>query len=94
MLREDVVDACREGQFHIWPVGTIDAGIELLTSVKAGRLGKNGSFTAGSVHARVAAKLKAITDQLDGKKERDEEAELREKKAEEETAKRRKKRKQ
>jgi hypothetical protein len=55
MLREDVVAACRSGQFHIWAVNTIDEGLELLTGVKAGRRNKREEFTPNSVHARVAA---------------------------------------
>jgi lon-related putative ATP-dependent protease len=96
MLRDDVVEACRQGQFHIWAVSTIDEGLELLTGVKAGRRGKNGEFTRESVHARVAAKLKAIADQLDGgRKEREEESEEKEheKKKEDETKTRRRKKK-
>ena len=33
MLREDVVQAARDGQFHIWPVSTIDEGLYLLLSL-------------------------------------------------------------
>ncbi len=95
MLRADVVAACRQGQFHIWAVSTIDQGLELLTGVKAGRRGKSGEFTRDSVHARVAAKLKAIAEQLDGgRKEREEESEEKEsetKKEDETKARRRKK---
>ncbi|MCK7467452.1 MAG: hypothetical protein MZU91_04520 [Desulfosudis oleivorans] len=36
ILRKDVVKAVAEGKFHIWPVKTIDEGIELLTGVPAG----------------------------------------------------------
>jgi predicted ATP-dependent protease len=36
MLREDVVKAAHEGQFHIYEVKTIDEGIEILTGVPAG----------------------------------------------------------
>jgi predicted ATP-dependent protease len=94
MLRDDVVAACREELFHIWAVNTIDEGLELLTGVKAGQRGKRGDFSKASVHARVAAKLKAIADQLDGgrkDREEDEEEEKKKKKEEETTA--RKKRK-
>ncbi|OGF25296.1 hypothetical protein A2303_03055 [Candidatus Falkowbacteria bacterium RIFOXYB2_FULL_47_14] len=35
MLREDVIQAIREGKFHIYPVQTIEEGIEILTGVKA-----------------------------------------------------------
>ena len=93
MLREDVVAACHAGQFHIWAVKTIDEGIELLMSVKAGRRGKSGAFTPDSVHARVAAKLKSIAEQLEGKKEREEEPEEKDKEKEEEKSKGRKRRK-
>ena len=37
MLRRDVVEAVAEGKFHIYPVRTIDEGIEILTGVEAGR---------------------------------------------------------
>jgi predicted ATP-dependent protease len=74
MLREDVVEACAQGKFHIWAVDTIDAGLKLLTGVKAGRRGKGGKFTRDSVHARVEARLKSIADDLDGsRKEREDE---------------------
>ncbi len=31
MLKEEVLDAVKEGKFHIWAVSTIDEGIEILT---------------------------------------------------------------
>jgi len=37
MLKEEVVDAVREGKFHIWSVTTIGEGIEILSGVKAGK---------------------------------------------------------
>ena len=94
MLREVVVEACRQGQFHVWAVNTIDEGVEVLTGVKAGRQGKRGEFTRGSVHARVAAKLKTIADQLDGgRKEREEEPEEKELEKEEGESKNRRRKK-
>jgi lon-related putative ATP-dependent protease len=94
MLREDVVAACRAGKFHVWAVNSIDEGLELLTGVKAGRRGKRGEFTRDSVHARVAAKLKSIAEQLDGgRKDRDESDEEEKKKKKEEETKPRRRRK-
>ena len=94
MLREDVVAACSEGQFHVWVVDTIDEGLQLLTGVKAGRRGKSGEFTRNSVHARVVAKLKSIAEQLDGgRKDREEPGDEEKKKKEEEETKTRRKRK-
>jgi len=94
MLREDVVAACRAGKFHIWAVDTIDEGLELLTAVKAGRRGKHGEFTRNSVHARAAAKLKLIAEQLDGgRKEREEPGDEEQKKKEKEETKTRRRKK-
>jgi len=57
MLRSDVVEACRAGRFHIWPVATIDEGIELLTGVPAGVRNDDGEWTPGSINRRIAARL-------------------------------------
>jgi lon-related putative ATP-dependent protease len=60
MLRHDVVEACGRGLFHIYPIETIDQGIELLTGVAAGERDDKGDFPPGSVNRRVAARLVAF----------------------------------
>ena len=50
MLRRDVVEAAAEGKFHVYPVETIDQGIELLTGVPAGEPDPQGDFPAGTVN--------------------------------------------
>ena len=57
MLKETVVEAIRQGKFHLWPVRTIDEGIEVLTGVKAGERLPDGSFESESVNARVDERL-------------------------------------
>jgi predicted ATP-dependent protease len=57
MLRKDVVEAVRAGKFRIFPVSTIDEGLELLTGVPAGAPGPDGAYPAGSLNARAAARL-------------------------------------
>ena len=44
MLRQDVVDAVSLGRFHIYPVETVDEGIELLTGIEAGERGEDGQL--------------------------------------------------
>jgi lon-related putative ATP-dependent protease len=60
MLRSDVVAAAGEGRFGVFPVRTIDEGIELLTGLPAGERGADGRFPEGSVNARVEARLLAF----------------------------------
>jgi lon-related putative ATP-dependent protease len=57
MLRHDVVKAVRDGQFQVYAIETVDQAIELLTGLPAGRRGKTGDFTEGSVNQRVEARL-------------------------------------
>lgn len=57
MLRKDVVEAASAGKFHIWPVTTIEEGIELLTGVPAGRRDASGNYPDGSVSARIVKRL-------------------------------------
>jgi lon-related putative ATP-dependent protease len=64
MLRDEVIEAVRDGKFHIWAVKTIDEGIEILTGVKAGVRGKNGAYPANSVNRLVDDKLKELVDKL------------------------------
>ena len=44
MVREDVVDACREGSFRIFAVQTIHEALEVLTGTPAGRQGADGRY--------------------------------------------------
>jgi len=60
MLREDVVEAVRKGEFHIWPIKTIDEGIEILTGVPAGELQPDGTYPEGTVNARVMERLREL----------------------------------
>jgi len=66
MLREDVVQAIREGKFHIYPIATIDEGISLLTGKPAGELQSNGYYPAGTVNAAVHARLKDLAQKVKG----------------------------
>lgn len=62
MLRQDVVDAAAIGKFHIFPVETIDQGIELLTGVPAGVADEDGNFPPDSVNGRVQATLATFAE--------------------------------
>jgi predicted ATP-dependent protease len=53
MLRPRVVKAVEDGQFNIWAITTIEQGIEIMTGRRAGKRGKGGKFTTGSVFGLV-----------------------------------------
>jgi len=64
MLREDVVHAIKDKKFHIYPVKTIEEGIEVMTGIKAGKRGADGSFEPGSFNDLVQKRLESQVEIL------------------------------
>lgn len=64
MIKEEVVEAVRAGNFHIYPVTTIDEGIEVLTGLKAGQRLEDGSFEADSINDKVQKRLATLAERL------------------------------
>ena len=62
MLKDEVVEAVRNGKFHIYTVEHIDQGIELLTGIPAGDSSPDGSFPEGSINHLADLKLKELAD--------------------------------
>ncbi len=60
MLRADVIEACAQGRFSIWPIETIDQGIALLTGHPVGERGVDGTYPADSVNRAVVDRLAAF----------------------------------
>jgi ATP-dependent Lon protease len=55
VLRRDIVDAVAQGQFHIYPVRTIDQGLDLLTGIPAA-----GGQAVESINDAAARRLKEL----------------------------------
>lgn len=60
VLKDEVVEAVKEGMFHIYPISTIDQGIALLMETEAGEKDADGNFPPESVHGKVWQKLKTF----------------------------------
>jgi len=61
-ISDEIIDAVKEGSFHIYAVKTIEEGIEILTGVPAGRKDKNGNFPLGTINYLAYEKLKKFTE--------------------------------
>ena len=57
MLDSQVVNAVREGQFHIYSVHTVEQAIELLLGKPAGRADRKGNYPRGTVFGAIAKRL-------------------------------------
>jgi len=60
VLREDVVKAVQDGQFHIYAVKTIDEGIEILTGIPAGEKKADGTYPENTVNYLVEKRLREL----------------------------------
>ena len=61
-LNKEVVEAVKNGKFHIYAISTIDEGIELLTGVPAGKRDSKGMFPAGTINYLAYEKLKKYAE--------------------------------
>lgn len=74
MLRQDVVEAAAAGKFHIYPVRTIDEGIELLTGMPAGTPDEEGNYPPDTFNGKVQSRLTELAEisrQVEAGKEED-----------------------
>ena len=61
-LSDDIIEAVKNKQFHIYSISTIEEGIEVLTGVPAGKKDKEGHFPAGTINYLVYEKLKKYAE--------------------------------
>lgn len=65
MLAEEVVEAVKKGQFHLWEVGHISEGIEILTGVSSGSIrDENDHFPADTIFAKVEARFTKMYESM------------------------------
>ena len=60
VLKNDVINAVREGKFHIYAIGHVNEGIAILTGKEAGEADANGRYPVDSVHGMVLKRLKTL----------------------------------
>lgn len=71
MLDEDVIEAVRAGQFHIYPVSTVDEGLTLLTGLPAGERQESGGYPEGTIHEAVERCLREFAQRASDRSEDD-----------------------
>jgi predicted ATP-dependent protease len=63
MLRQDVIDAVAQDQFHLYAITHIDAGWPMLTGLPAGLWEREHGYAPESVNHRVDAQLRRFVEQ-------------------------------
>jgi lon-related putative ATP-dependent protease len=64
MLKEEVVSAVKDGKFAIYPIETVDQGLEILTGKEAGSLSPGGSYPKGTINYLAMERLKTLATNL------------------------------
>jgi lon-related putative ATP-dependent protease len=68
MIKQEVVDAVREGKFFIYPIDKVGEGMEIFTGIPMGELREDGAYPEGSVNYLVARRLAEISEAMKEKK--------------------------
>jgi lon-related putative ATP-dependent protease len=60
MLREDIIESVRKGEFRIYPIEKVEQAIEILTGVQAGKRDKKGDYPSNTVFSLVENMIKEM----------------------------------
>ncbi len=64
MLDREIVEAVENGKFHIYPISTIDQGLEIVMHHKAGKRLKSGNWPKDTIHWRADNRLRELSKNL------------------------------
>ena len=78
MVKKEVVEAVKNGQFHIYAVTTADEALEILTGLPAGERKEDGAFPEGTLNFLVHKRLKAMAKKLKAEEKAEKEKEKKE----------------
>ena len=62
VLSQEVVEAVKNGRFHVYAVSTIEEGLEVLTGVPAGERREDGTYPEGTLNHRVHAAIDRLME--------------------------------
>lgn len=62
MLRKDVIDAVKAGNFKVYPLQTVDQGIEIMTGMEAGVRDEESNYPADTFNHAVEARLEGLAE--------------------------------
>ena len=63
MLKEDIIEAVKEGKFHIYSVKNVDEAMEILTDKKAGEK-RDGKYEEDTINALVDERINVLAEKV------------------------------
>jgi lon-related putative ATP-dependent protease len=62
MLKQELINSVKAGKFHLWPISTIEEGIEILTGMKSGSIQTDGTYPDGTLFRKADERLIEIAE--------------------------------
>jgi predicted ATP-dependent protease len=62
MLRQEVIESIKKGKFHVWPISTVEQGIEILTGMEAGALQLDGTYPEDTLFRKADERFLEIAE--------------------------------
>jgi lon-related putative ATP-dependent protease len=75
-LKEEVVNAVRDGKFAVYTIDKMEEGLEILTGMPTGEMNESGEYPEGTINYLIAKRLMEISEALEKKKDKDREGEM------------------
>lgn len=63
MLKDEIIEAVKKKKFHVYPVRTVEEGVEILIGVEAGRKRPDGTYPKGTINYLVDERLHKMAEQ-------------------------------
>jgi lon-related putative ATP-dependent protease len=73
MLKQDVVDALKDGKFTIYSMDKMEEGLEILSGMAVGAPNEDNSYPENTINYLVMKRLTEISQALEAKKEKEDE---------------------
>ncbi|MBB1487433.1 Lon protease family protein [Oceanospirillum sediminis] len=70
MLKDEVVKACKEGQFAIYAVGHSDQAVKLMTGMPAGQINDKGRYASNTLYGKIQLRLAKLRKDVHGGKKK------------------------
>jgi predicted ATP-dependent protease len=62
MLKSEVIEAAEAGLFHVYPIKTVDQGMEVLTGLNSGEADEEGNYPEGTINGMVQERLAILAE--------------------------------
>ena len=73
MLKQEVVNAVKDGKFSIYAIDRVEEGLEILTGMPVGELKEDGTYPEGTVNCLIVKRFEEISKALEKKRGKDKE---------------------